>query len=247
MRQRPFSPAFVPLIICLLAVLFVPLALQLSGWQWTPNKANLVLLSLSFWVSQSMPVVALLLMDITLFLLQLNLRQNILLLASIAVIFLLGAGIKTALKNSWQEPRPYAIWLESQSNLPAQDFYKLPNKSAYLSTLDLSQTRVPYWQQDYWTKNTGYSFPSGHSLFAVQLLLIIATLLWQKKAYIMIALTFCWASAVLSSRLLLGMHWPVDILASGSLAFLIFIPFLLFRHPPLFYPQNKALFNQACK
>lgn len=217
--------SILPPIFCLLVVLFIPLTLQLSGWQWNPDTINSTLLHLSFGISQSMPIVATLLLVFTLYWLRLTLRQNILLLVSITVVLLLGAGVKTALKNSWQEPRPYAIWLEAKSG---QNLYNQPDKSTFVSSLDLSQTVVPHWQQNYWATNTGYSFPSGHSLFAIQLALIITSLLWAKKTYIFITLAICWSIAVLISRLLLGMHWPQDILASGLLAFFLNLPFSLF-------------------
>lgn len=228
--------AYLPPATCLLPVLLILFAVQISGWQWSPEKVDSSLSLLSYWVSQSMPVIGIIFIALTVYLLRLrlrlNFRQNVLLLMCIAAVLLSGAGVKRVFKDSWQEPRPYVVWLQKQpelaANLPVKGFYELSDKSAFVSGLNLSGTSVPEWQQSYWAKNTGYSFPSGHSLFALQLMLMMLTLLWREKAHMLIVLAVCWTTVVLGSRLVLGMHWPVDLLASGVLAFVLNIPFVLF-------------------
>ena len=227
-----------PLLAGALALLSIPLINIALGWQWSPADTGFLPSRFSLWVSESMPVVALALIAWVLFRLKLDRRRSLLLVATMMAALLLGVGVKTVLKDTWQEPRPYAVWLAAQTHITAQDFYALPDKSGFIAAQDLSKTSVPQWEQQYWAKNTGYSFPSGHSLFAVQLVLMLLALLWQRKAYILMLLALCWAMAILLSRLFLGMHWPVDVLASSVLAFILNIPFCLFWNK-----QTPSLLN----
>lgn len=57
-----------------------------------------------------------------------------------------------------------------------------------------------------------FSFPSGHTSAAF----LLAYISWQYSAYLGIILTL-WASIVGCSRVLLGVHFPTDILAGASL------------------------------
>lgn len=42
---------------------------------------------------------------------------------------LVGQGIKSVVKNSFQEPRPYVVWLEKEYGLSATEFYDLKESS----------------------------------------------------------------------------------------------------------------------
>jgi undecaprenyl-diphosphatase len=73
----------------------------------------------------------------------------------------------------------------------------------------------------YW----GASFPSGHTLstaaFATALSLCAARL-WPRSRYAAAALAIVWIFLVGLSRLVLGVHWPTDVLAAICLG--VFIP-----------------------
>lgn len=204
----------------LLILLTLPCAALLFGWQWDPAHTNPTLLHFFYWASQTASAyTALLFCAILIWHLKLSPRKSLYLIAILLIITALGLGLKSALKDTLREPRPYVIWLEKNNFIAPDQFYQLPHKSLFVSQQDLSQTAVPAWQQQYWSKNTAYSFPSGHSFFAAQWALIMIALLWRQKAYITMTLAMLWALAVLASRLYLGMHWPQDLILSCLMAF----------------------------
>lgn len=86
----------------------------------------------------------------------------------------------------------------------------------------VGRARPVLWPTDgYW----GSSFPSGHTLstaaFATAAALCIARL-WPRAATPAMAAALLWAGLVALSRLVLGVHWPTDVLAALSLG--VFIP-----------------------
>lgn len=77
---------------------------------------------------------------------------------------------------------------------------------------------------DHWAKESTWSFPSGHSIFAAAWALLGVGVLWPRKRFLAAFILTAWAAGVLVSRLFLGMHWPVDLLASIGLAFILTRP-----------------------
>jgi undecaprenyl-diphosphatase len=76
----------------------------------------------------------------------------------------------------------------------------------------------------YW----GSSFPSGHTLnttaFATALALSVAQI-WPASRYVNLVLATMWIVLVGMSRLVLGVHWPTDVLAAICVG--VFIPLLI--------------------
>ena len=77
------------------------------------------------------------------------------------------------------------------------------------------------WEtQSYW----GSSFPSGHTLssaaFATGAALCLARI-WPRVATLARATALSWIGLVALSRLVLGVHWPSDVLAALCLGVLI--------------------------
>ena len=90
-----------------------------------------------------------------------------------------------------------------------------------LKTL-VGRARPALWQTEwYW----GSSFPSGHTLstaaFATAAALCIARL-WPRAARPAMVAALLWTGLVALSRLVLGVHWPSDVLAALCLG--MFIP-----------------------
>lgn len=97
--------------------------------------------------------------------------------------------------------------------------------------------RPALWEtQWYW----GSSFPSGHTLstaaFSTAVALCIARL-WPSSSYWAAGVAMVWIFLVALSRLVLGVHWPSDVLAAMCLGMLLSLMmsmgFDLYRHRTL--------------
>ena len=89
----------------------------------------------------------------------------------------------------------------------------------------VGRARPALWEaQWYW----GSSFPSGHTLstaaFATAGALCVARI-WPRAESLAMALAVLWTGLVAVSRLVLGVHWPSDVLAAICLG--AFIPLLI--------------------
>lgn len=85
----------------------------------------------------------------------------------------------------------------------------------------VDRSRPELWSAAwYW----GSSFPSGHTLntaaFATALALSVSQI-WPASRYVNLALATVWIVLVGMSRLVLGVHWPTDVLAAICLGVLI--------------------------
>lgn len=89
----------------------------------------------------------------------------------------------------------------------------------------VGRTRPALWEtQWYW----GSSFPSGHTLttaaFSTAAALCLARI-WPRYATLSMSVAMLWTLLVGLSRLVLGVHWPSDVLAAACLG--LFIPLLI--------------------
>ena len=89
----------------------------------------------------------------------------------------------------------------------------------------VGRARPALWEaQWYW----GSSFPSGHTLstaaFSIAAALCVARI-WPHAGTLAMTLAVLWAGLVAISRLVLGVHWPSDVLAALCLG--AFIPLLI--------------------
>lgn len=92
----------------------------------------------------------------------------------------------------------------------------------YALKMVVNRTRPELWSTTwYW----GSSFPSGHTLstaaFATALTLI-ATRIWPQSVRVALPLAVLWISLMGLSRMVLGVHWPTDVLAAVCVG--VFIP-----------------------
>ncbi|MBL4914946.1 phosphatase PAP2 family protein [Shewanella schlegeliana] len=135
------------------------------------------------------------------------------------------------LKPYFAEPRPNATLLEQEYLLNTQDFYqqskadKREQLGRAINQLEVARPDLSLSPQikRHWQHEVGYAFPSGHTLFAVTLALAVSFYLLLAGQVILPILLMGWAITMGFSRMLLGMHWPQDVLAStaigGSIAF----------------------------
>ncbi|MCS3454175.1 phosphatidylglycerophosphatase B [Aeromonas sp. BIGb0405] len=143
------------------------------------------------------------------------------LLALSGALFAVLAGdwvIKSLIKHLTQEPRPYLLWLESQQLIPAiEQFYasqvEVRSEQVHAASQLLA---LPQWLGNHWQAEVNYAFPSGHSIAAMSLAQFFG-LIWLARAPRGVWLLPLWALAIGLSRTLIGMHWPLDVLASALL------------------------------
>lgn len=216
--------------IGVLILLVMPVFVWFIDWTWTPNEDNPILKPL-FWMTEtaSSPWGAITSVVLALWFvwrLRLTFKPGALLIAILAVTVVGGQGVKSAIKETMEEPRPFVLWMENEFQLDDHAFYALPRKErARIVEQHLKgEERVPPWLSKHWERETGYSFPSGHTLFTATWALLGIGMLLPRRRYISAVVLMVWAITVAGSRLLLGMHWPEDlivsVLLSGLFAFL---------------------------
>ncbi|WP_046791674.1 phosphatase PAP2 family protein [Tatumella morbirosei] len=204
----------------MLILLLLPLAFWLSGWHWLPAQAEgwqLILFAFTETVTRPAGVVTTLLLGGWLLWKlrheQRTLRQRLVVVLSVIIVVWGGQGINSLIKLQVKEARPYVVWLQSEMAQPTEDFYQVPavDRSARIHQFTRDNPLLPGWLTKHWAAETGYSFPSGHSMFAACWALLMLFWLWPRGHVISVVMTFIWAMVVIWSRLALGMHWPQDV------------------------------------
>ncbi|WP_197095181.1 phosphatase PAP2 family protein [Candidatus Erwinia haradaeae] len=205
----------------------MPIAVALSGWQWEPvNMSSNIKLAL--WITESATYPWVILTNIFLFgyfsfCLKSRPYPLLLLLVFLAFISLVGQSVKSLLKNQIQSLRPYDVWIaknySSEIHKYRKQQYAESRKNLY-KILSYNKNISPRLMH-HWFSASKFSFPSGHTLFVTTWALLGVGLLWSRHCYFFILLLLIWAVAVMGSRLLLGMHWPKDLLAAIMLSWLI--------------------------
>ena len=209
-----FSAALIlPLLLltCLPWQPFLTSALQ-SGWLWGPYALTRMVDLPGLVVT----IAALLLLTRH----KLTLSQPALLALGGALLAVLAGdwAIKSLIKQLTQEPRPYLLWLESQNLIPAiPQFYAASVAERSEQVHAASQLlALPQWLGNHWQAEVNYAFPSGHSIAAMSLAQFFG-LIWLARAPRGVWLLPLWAIGIALSRTLIGMHWPLDVLASALL------------------------------
>ncbi|EGQ8591059.1 TPA: phosphatase PAP2 family protein [Vibrio cholerae] len=158
---------------------------------------------------------------------------------SIQLMLLLGLAmvLKVGMKAVTQEPRPYTELMTQSLLLPnAGHFYKLAKPKQEALLLEMEE-KVSHWRVMHWQGETDFSFPSGHTVFAMVCLLYFGSLLAEKKRYLSLGALLIWVSGVAYSRLWLGMHHPVDLLGAALLVGVLYL--LVPQQYPLQHPRFK--------
>lgn len=231
----------------MLLLMILPLVALLSHWHWQPNGFPAWLLPL-FWLTETVtqPVGILthcLLCGWFLWCLRFRLKSAAMLLVILGGAILAGQGIKSVIKENVQEPRPYVVWLEQQHNITVEQFYSLKRhqRAALVAQQLRDSPSLPSWLRQHWEKETGFAFPSGHTMFAASWALLAIGLLWPRGHHLTVILILAWAVGVMGSRLVLGMHWPRDLLmATGISAAIVLLACKLTEH---WYPGLSAREN----
>lgn len=208
-------------------LLLMPFAVWLTGWQWIPEPSGWglhALYAITETVTQPWGIIThLLLCAVVLWQLRPNLRASVILVAILSAAVVLGQGAKSLVKERVQEPRPFVIWLEKTQQIPVEQFYTLKRseRSALVKEQLAQQNDIPGFLRHHWQKETGFAFPSGHTMFAATWALLLVGLLWSRRRALGLAVAIAWAIGVMGSRLLLGMHWPLDLMVATVMSWIM--------------------------
>lgn len=208
-------------------MLCIPLATWFSGWHWQ-NDNHLIAGFDTFMYflteSGSVPYALMTCVIFTLWLMKLSAkRYSWLLIGSVCVASMVGTqAIKTVAKATFAEPRPYVV---SMMGTPerVEQFYELTrDERANLVTQYYQQQTHDFPLIVHHRENeTGYSFPSGHTIFSVSWMLLFVGLLLNIKtpaARLAQGIIVVWSALMLISRVRFGMHYPLDLFISTLLA-----------------------------
>ncbi|WP_297203093.1 phosphatidylglycerophosphatase B [uncultured Pluralibacter sp.] len=208
-------------------LLVMPVAVLISGWKWQPEPSGWGLEAF-YWITETVTepwgaITHLLLFGWFLWCLRFRLKAAIVLFAILGGVILLGQSVKSHVKKTVQEPRPYVVWLEKTNNLQVDEFYaqKRRARSAMVKEQVAHMDTLPLYLRQHWQNETGFAFPSGHTMFVASWALLAVGLLWPRRRTVTIVLLLGWAVAVMASRLVLGMHWPRDLIASTLISWLL--------------------------
>lgn len=211
----------------MLLLIIMPVAVWISGWQWQPDHSG-VFLRVLFWMTETVTspwgiVTSMVLSAWVLWCLRFRLKPALLLILFMNGAILAGQYTKSFIKEQVQEPRPYVVWLEKSHGISEAQFYQLnrQGRSQMVSTLLANDSQLPGWLKQHWAFETGFAFPSGHTLFAASWSLLVIGLLWPRRRIATVLVLFTWATMVMGSRLLLGMHWPRDLVAATLISWVL--------------------------
>lgn len=240
-KERAFARYIRWSPLALLLLLLVPLFTWLIGWSWNGGQKYERFDHLLYYITETgnAPIYALITSLWFSLLLALFLRRKFHWLFIFGAVFLLQGGtqvIKSSLKLIYQEPRPYMSYLVERSALDIDKFYQLKRSDRAIEVQEsmINELNTPQWLREHWQAETGYSFPSGHTIFAACWLFLYLGFLsyrWNFNALLGTLFVGAWAFFMLISRLRLGMHFPIDLFTSILIAYLLNALFFLgLRH-----------------
>lgn len=210
------------LIYITFILLITPILFWLSGWQWYPDaitspQALAILYGIT--MTGSFPsgvITAILLMGWLIINIPKEQRQRFILV----VLLIMGITqiTKTLLKQTFAQPRPYISSALAHDSSQIKAFYAMPKVNQYRIIATAYSNTPEYLVKDR-QKEIAYRFPSGHTIFAASWVFLFGIFAPQRKKAVTVVIM--WSSAVMASRVWLGMHTPIDLMASICLAFLI--------------------------
>ena len=136
---------------------------------------------------------------------------------------------KILIKPLIAEPRPYIVAMADAEPSRIRAFYAQPRseRRTYV-THYYADSATPSYLSAHRASETGYSFPSGHSLFAASWALLFAGIIGyanRRRRFVSTAVTL-WAMLVMASRVTLGLHYPIDLAVAILLACAFALPLL---------------------
>lgn len=227
-------------------MLLVPFTAWAINWTWQgDHQLHPVFDNFLYWLTEtgSAPYAIVPCLLLMLWLIKLTRsRYSWLLVAAVCAGSVLGTQIiKTAAKAVFAEPRPYVQQMMGDNT---EQFYELDrDQRALLVKEHYKESEFPLIAR-HRAHETGYSFPSGHTIFSVSWLLVFAGLLFGMRGQaVVFAQIFAtlWSALMLISRLRLGMHFPIDLFISTLTAWLFHIVLFVWIVP---YLETWDLFKK---
>ena len=148
--------------------------------------------------------------------------------------------IKEGAKAVFKEPRPFVTQMFQPNT---EQFYALPKTEQATEVMKFAQADNQF-VVEHQADELGYSFPSGHTIFAVSWLLVFGGLLFgvrQQAAIFAQIFALFWAALMLISRLRLGMHYPIDLFVSTLIAWAFHLIAFIWCVPVL---ENFKIFKK---
>lgn len=219
------------LFTCLM--LLIPVMIWISGWHWTLNTLigmfSVSEIAVHFTNSASSPYALITCVIFMLWIMFLTRkRYSLLLVGFICAGSVIGTQvIKESAKAVFKEPRPFVEQIQQSGLLPQSGFaennFYVLSKQQQAEITEKTALSVPdaLPAVDHQAGELGYSFPSGHTIFAVSWLLLFAGFLFRISGQAVIftqLFAIFWAAGILATRLYLGMHFPIDLFVSTLIA-----------------------------
>lgn len=210
------------ILLATLQLILIPIVLWLADWQWELDNTFDGVDQFLFWVTQSGTAIiyALVTCISLVFVLSWavwNKMDWIIVIATAFVLLISTQIIKTGFKSFYKEPRPYTGYLVEQG-VNLDNFYqeKRSVRTEIVTKAVEDNTAMPMYLKKHWAKEVGYSFPSGHTAFAVTWLMIFILILPmnRKRDWAITSVIFIWAALMIISRIRFGMHYPIDVFVS---------------------------------
>ncbi len=247
--MNTYTRLFRNLSIVFTALLLIPVVAWFIDWNWQQNQDYSIIDFILFIITESGSAPYFAMLTSLIFSIWLSMRCKMLqhhwVIIFLSVFLLQGSTqiIKSTIKTLWEEPRPYMSYMV-EKGVEIDSFYEQDRKSREViikSTLQNDQD-TPAWLQNHWQQETGFSFPSGHTIFAVMWAFIIVGFLTRErdpKTNLAIIVMTLWAGLMMISRMRLGMHFPIDLLTSTIIAYPIALLFFYFL------AKRDTLFDKA--
>lgn len=210
--------------------MITPITMIAINWQWQPSALNLWSKSL-FWLTEtgSTPwaiFTCVFFAGIFAICMKPKSKMQLIKLVAVLVIAMLaGQIIKSGIKTYTAESRPFVLWIEDTYQVEDDYFYSLPRSERrdLVKEHVAGSTQIPKWLYQHWRNETGYSFPSGHTMFATTWAFLALVLFNFKRKQMVVGLIIGWAVLMEISRVALGMHHASDLIVGSIIAWLVAI------------------------
>ncbi len=239
-----------------LLLFFVPIFAWISGFQWQSDENFTIFDHFLYYLTEtgSTPyaIITCGIFALLFYPLIKNPRTWIKVVMVLAFSMVITQGIKSALKQTFAEPRPFIVAMLNNINnannqeQAIEEFYTLSReqRSELVAQFYQQHNETPHTIAQHRTHEVGYSFPSGHTIFAVSWLLLAVgfrEIFSKQRAFAncLVGFMALWSMLMLISRLRLGMHFPIDLFVSTLIAWLIHCILFIFLQEKRFFSRNK--------